>query len=125
MGRATATMRSEGCHFIFLVPLIVAATTLVSSTSSWVVTSQYKTYGSSMYAGDIPTCTDTTVITTELERGSDIFSGCLASCTAHSDCGSFWLSTSGCVLLNTTKCQDTTFIRPAASNITYHLKIVV
>merc|ERR1712083_1042842 len=117
-----AAMRSEGWQ-LCLVTLILAASTLVSSTN-WVVTSQYKTYGSSVYAGDIQTCTDTTLISTEVERGSESFPGCLASCTNHTDCGSFWLSSSGCVMLNTSKCTDTTFIRPAAPNIPYHLKIV-
>ena len=48
---------------------MVAVSSLVSS-SNFVVTSQYKTYGSSVYAGDIQTCTDSTVISTELVRGN-------------------------------------------------------
>ena len=31
----------------------------------------------------------------------------------------------GCLMVNTTKCSDTSNMRPAASNITYHVKIIL
>ena len=47
--------------------------TLISVViSSTIVTRQYKTYGSSMYAGDQSTCTDSNILATELERGEEI-----------------------------------------------------
>ena len=47
----------------------IVATLISVVVSSNIVTSQYKTYGSSMYAGDQQTCTDTNILATELERG--------------------------------------------------------
>merc|ERR1712109_226959 len=121
MGRLSLDMRTTSSR----VSLVLMVTTVSSVLASTIVTSQYKTYGSSMYAGDVSTCTHSNILTSETERGSDVFSSCLATCSHYSDCGSFWLPSSGCLMVNTTKCSDTSNMRPAASNITYHVKIIL
>ena len=52
-----------------LPALIITAASLVSSN---IITSQYKTYSSSVYAGDTNTCTDSTILQSEVDRGQII-----------------------------------------------------
>ena len=48
---------------------------------------------------------------------------CLVTCNSKADCGAFWVNWDSCYILNKTICQDVNNKRPAASEVTYYVKI--
>merc|ERR1711936_229468 len=76
----------------------------ISMVTTVQVTSHYTSYGNSMFAGNSH-CVSTVDMTEQVgKRGP--FVECMIACNADSTCGSFWLLSNNCNLVNSSSCAD-------------------